>query len=182
MSSVPDGRAANQPFFVQTLTPPMGASLPGARQHLLDPLAGEFRLRTCERSSLESFFFCSGVAAARRDRRNGSPRSRTSARYASAGIAAGARRDLGREQRGRDAVLVGAPGAAVESAERSARAFLAAEAQAPDSRPATNHLKPTGTSYSAAPSRAATRSIMALLTMVLPTPAAWPSTRRCRNK
>jgi len=30
MSSVPEGRAANQRLFVPTLTPPMGASLPGA--------------------------------------------------------------------------------------------------------------------------------------------------------
>ena len=42
----------------------------------------------------------------------------------------------------------------------------------PSSRPGTNHLKPTGTSTSRRPSSAATRSIMPLLTSVLPTPAA----------
>jgi hypothetical protein len=30
MSSVPEGRAANQPLAVLTLMPPMGAPLPGA--------------------------------------------------------------------------------------------------------------------------------------------------------
>ncbi len=30
MSSVPLGRAANQPLFATTFTPPIGASLPGA--------------------------------------------------------------------------------------------------------------------------------------------------------
>ncbi|KAF5046487.1 hypothetical protein DSECCO2_470260 [anaerobic digester metagenome] len=30
MSSVPEGRAANQPFCVTTLRPPMAAPLPGA--------------------------------------------------------------------------------------------------------------------------------------------------------
>ena len=41
--------------------------------------------------------------------------------------------------------------------------------RSPDLSPATNHLNPTGTSYSERPSRAATRSIKALETMVLPT-------------
>ena len=44
----------------------------------------------------------------------------------------------------------------------------------PSSRPSTNHLKPTGVSTSLRPSFAATRSMIPLLTMVLPTalPAA----------
>jgi len=29
--SVPDGRAATQPLYVETFSPPIGASLPGAR-------------------------------------------------------------------------------------------------------------------------------------------------------
>ena len=37
--------------------------------------------------------------------------------------------------------------------------------------PSTNHLNPTGTSRSGRPSRATTRSIMLLLTSVLPIPA-----------
>ena len=59
---------------------------------------------------------------------------------------------------------------AVAAQERRARALLAAEAErCRRSSPSTNHLKPTGTSYSARPSFAATRSIMLLLTTVLPT-------------
>ena len=42
----------------------------------------------------------------------------------------------------------------------------------PSSRPGTNHLNPTGTSTSRRPSRAATRSMSADDTSVLPTPAA----------
>src|SRR5580704_7456782 len=44
-----------------------------------------------------------------------------------AGIAAAAGRDLGGEQCGHDAVLVGAPGAPVPPQERGARALFAAE-------------------------------------------------------
>ena len=54
--------------------------------------------------------------------------------------------------------------------------------KSPESSPATNHLNPTGTSYKRRPSRAATRSIMAVLTMVLPTPADGFHSGRCRNK
>ena len=38
--------------------------------------------------------------------------------------------------------------------------------------PSTNHLNPTGTATSGRPSRATTRSIMLLLTTVLPIPAS----------
>ena len=43
--------------------------------------------------------------------------------------------------------------------------------QEPSKSPATNHLKPTGTSESRRPSFCTTRSIMPLLTSVLPTAA-----------
>jgi hypothetical protein len=44
MSSVPEGRAANQPFLDMTLTPPMAASLPGARVSTsIDGFAGDLR-------------------------------------------------------------------------------------------------------------------------------------------
>ena len=54
MSSVPDGRAANQPLAAITLMPPIGASLPGARSSTrLDRLAGELRRRViCSRRQL----------------------------------------------------------------------------------------------------------------------------------
>src|SRR5208282_595617 len=54
--------------------------------------------------------------------------------------------------------------------------------RSPDRSPSTNHLNPTGTSYSRRLSRAATRSINALLTMVLPTPAAAFHDGRFRNR
>src|SRR5207247_2520906 len=52
----------------------------------------------------------------------------------------------------------------------------------PSSRPATNHLKPTGTSTRRRLRSAATRSMIALLTSVLPTPVPaghvrWPPKR-----
>ena len=51
----------------------------------------------------------------------------------------------------------------------------------PSSRPSTNHLKPTGTSTRGRASRAATRSIMLLLTTVFPTPASARQPDRCPN-
>src|SRR6266850_58975 len=52
----------------------------------------------------------------------------------------------------------------------------------PSMSPLTNHLKPTGTSYKVRPSLKATRSIMALLTAVLPTAASARQRGRWRNK
>ena len=52
----------------------------------------------------------------------------------------------------------------------------------PSNRPSANHLKPTGTSQSLRPSRAVTRSIMALLTTVLPTAASAFQPGRFRNR
>jgi hypothetical protein len=43
MSSVPDGRAANQLFAVTTLMPPIGASLPGARSSTPSIFASQLR-------------------------------------------------------------------------------------------------------------------------------------------
>ena len=63
MSSVPDGRAANHPWAVTTLTPPIATLLPGARvtearmglpaSSLAVIISGE---------SLARAAFCSGVA------------------------------------------------------------------------------------------------------------------------
>ena len=64
-------------------------------------------------------------------------------------------------------------GAAVVAEEARAGALLAAERQrCRRAGPATNHLKPTGTSSSRRPSPATTRSMMLLDTIVLPTPAS----------
>ena len=90
---------------------------------------------------------------------------------ACSGIDAERRRDLRREQAENDAVLVRGPRRAVDAPERRAGALLAGKADrsARSRRPSTNHLNPTGTSMSRRPSRAVTRSIMPLLTTVLPT-------------
>ena len=65
MSSVPDGRAANQALAVVTFKPPIGALLPGARVSLAT--IGSPAIVSALTASGESFSkraFCSGVAAA----------------------------------------------------------------------------------------------------------------------
>ena len=52
----------------------------------------------------------------------------------------------------------------------------------PSRRPSTNHLKPTGTSYSLRPRLAVTKSIMLLETTVLPTAAPGPQSGRLENR
>jgi hypothetical protein len=52
----------------------------------------------------------------------------------------------------------------------------------PSKRPGTNHLKPTGTSLSRRPSFATTRSIMLLLTTVLPTAELAGQAGRCVSR
>src|SRR5207302_8988610 len=54
--------------------------------------------------------------------------------------------------------------------------------QEPSKRPGTNHLKPTGTSFSRRPSFSTTRSIMLLLTTVLPTAACAGQRGRCESR
>ena len=84
---------------------------------------------TCSGDSAASCFFC-----CRRRRRIDAVGDRA-AEFAGelgvelAGIAAGVRRDLGRQQRRGDAVLVGGPDRAVAAQEGGAGAFFAAEAQ-----------------------------------------------------
>ena len=65
MSSVPEGRAANQPLAATTFRPPMGASLPGAVVSLA--VIGSPASSVAVTASGESFAsraFCSGVAGA----------------------------------------------------------------------------------------------------------------------
>src|SRR5271168_400932 len=52
----------------------------------------------------------------------------------------------------------------------------------PFTRPSTNHLNPTGTSYTLRPMPVETRSIMLLLTTVLPIAAPAGHPVRCRYK
>ena len=69
MCSVPEGRAANQPLRVTTLSPPIGASLPGARVsfEMIGSPASSVAL-TASGESFASRAFCAGVAAASRRR------------------------------------------------------------------------------------------------------------------
>ena len=65
MFSVPDGRAANQPFSVTTFKPPMAASLPGARVSLaVIGSPASVAAVTASGDSFPSRAFCAGVAAA----------------------------------------------------------------------------------------------------------------------
>ena len=62
---MPEGRAANQPFSVTTLSPPIGASLPGAfvsRATIGSPAS--VSAFTASGESLPSAAFCSRVAGA----------------------------------------------------------------------------------------------------------------------
>ena len=86
-------------------------------------------------------------------------------------VLAGARGDLGGQQVHDRAVLVGGPDGAVAAQEAGPGALLAAEAERAVEQPGANHLKPTGTSASVRPRLRTTRSIMLLLTSVLPTAA-----------
>jgi hypothetical protein len=52
----------------------------------------------------------------------------------------------------------------------------------PSNNPGANHLNPTGTSQTARPSAATTRSIRLLETNVLPTAAAADQRGRCRSR
>ena len=65
MSSVPDGRAANQPLAVVTLSPPIGAPLPGAAVSFAvigSPASSD--AATSSGDSSASRAFCSRVAGA----------------------------------------------------------------------------------------------------------------------
>ena len=156
MSSVPEGRAANQPLGAQTLTPPMGALLPGAcSEHLIDAFAGEFgaaNLRAIE--SWRASFSAPEWRGASMRSANGSPRSSASVRYASPGSrpvravisaesSAGVMPSLSVLQAPPSIRLNDAPALSSPPNPRS-----------PDRSPATNHLNPTGTSYSRRSSRA----------------------------
>ena len=148
MSSVPDGRAANQPCSATTFTPPIAASLPGRlRQHRLDRLARELGGGDVLGLEREQLLLALGVD--RRVRRACRP-ARRSARSA--------RR---RRRPGRAPVLavISAASSAsrmpslsvdhgVPSRRRNDAPALSSppKPSEPSIRPSTNHLKPTGTS------------------------------------
>ena len=169
MFSVPEGRAANQPLAVTTLRPPIGAPLPGAAVSLAvigspasaqsqPPRATAFPVSPSARASPARRCACSTAC-----------RTRRSVAVVLARVLARARGDLRGEEVRHQPVLIRRPDRAVAPQERRSRAFLAAEAERASISPSTNHLKPTGTSTSRRPSLFTTRSIMLLLTTVLPT-------------
>ena len=62
---MPEGLAANQPLVVTTLSPPMGALLPGARVNLaMMGSPAKLDSLTDSGESCCSLVFCSGVAGA----------------------------------------------------------------------------------------------------------------------
>ncbi|MNY28161.1 hypothetical protein D3C86_1621170 [compost metagenome] len=183
MSSVPDGRAANQPPSLITLIPPSAAPLPGALSStrvMVSP--ANWVLRTCSGESWLRAFFCSGVAGASTRSATISPNSSVRPRYSSPG------------SRPRLAVISAAskastmPSLSVVQTLPSRRRKVApalsspAKPSEPSNRPPANHLKPTGTSCRGRPRRALTRSIMLLLTRVLPTAAVALHCGRCWNR
>ncbi len=83
---MPEGRAANQPLAVITLSPPMGAPLPGARVSV--PVIGSparVEAVTISGDSLPSRAFSAGVAGASMRVYQGVPSRSASPRYSSPG-------------------------------------------------------------------------------------------------
>ena len=71
---MPDGRAANQPFSLATLSPPMAAPLPGAAVSVAVIFSPASSVAvTCDGDSLASTAFCSRVAGASTRAYDGSP-------------------------------------------------------------------------------------------------------------
>ena len=96
MDSVPEGRAANQPFSVTT-RPPMAASLPGPWSAATDGNTRRMEASTSAGSSLESTAFWALLAGRRCD---GSWAAESaSSVIVGLGILAGHRQDLGGQQR-----------------------------------------------------------------------------------
>ena len=154
-----------------TFIPPMAAPLPGAPVRIARTVRPPALVAsTCSGESCLKPLFCSG-SPARRSARNG-VRIRGSARVEFAGIRAGDRRDLRRQQAQDHAVLVRGPHRAVAAQKRRACAFLAAEAERAVEQPVDEPFESDRDFDEAAAQPRATRSIMPLLTTVLPTAAA----------
>ena len=150
MFSVPEGRAANQPFEATTLSPPIGASLAGARVSLamIGSPARSGSLDVGWIELLRAALFCSGVAGGIDARVEGRAELGGELLVMLTRVLAGAGEDLRGEQVEDRAVLVGRPDGAVATKEAGAGALLAAEAERAVEQPGANHLKPTGTSAS----------------------------------
>ena len=179
-SSVPDGRAANHAFFVVTLRPPMDAPLPGAsvRRPVISSPA-RVVAATCSGRSLASAAFCSRDAGAstrayqERPKRSTSPPCSCDGEWPVRAMISAASRAS------RMPSL-----SVVHTVPSWRRKDAPADSSPPNptdpsSRPGTNHLKPTGTSRSRRPWCAATRSMSAEETRVLPTAASGDQPSRC---
>ena len=131
MSSVPDGRAANQPLAAMTFRPSIGALFSGARvSRAEDRLARERRRgHRFGRQLLQLRFLLR-----RRRRVDARVVRRAVLRFERAvvlaGILAGSRGDLSRQQRQNQAILVRRPDRAIPPQEARAGALFAAKANA----------------------------------------------------
>ena len=183
MSSVPEGRAANQPPFDTTLIPPIGALLPGALSMMFSMASPARSSRAIlSGESFASIFFCWTVAGASTRSANIAPDSFASDAYNSAG------------SRPRRAVISAESSAGtmpslsvvqtLPSRRRKDAPALSSppKPSEPSNRPSANHLKPTGTSNNVRPSLLATRSSMDVLTTVLPMPALRFHSSRLANR
>ena len=180
---MPEGRAANHACCVTTLSPPIGASLPGALvsvARMVSPASTVTGTSSGER--VFSFAFCSAVAGASMRAYAGSPCRATRSRYRSDGdwpvtamISAASRHSSSPSL----SVDHGLPSNCTKDAPADSSP---PNTPVPVSRPGTNHLKPTGTSTSSRPRSPATRSIIEELTRVLPTPALWGHCSRWRYR
>ena len=143
MSSVPEGRAANQPLAAIDLDAADRARRCPARLTSTCAIGSPASSLAPSASgdSAASRCFCSALAGASTRSLNGRPSAVGELVVGSAGIAAGARGDLAGEQRRDDAVLVGRPDAAVAAQERGAGALLAAEAERAVEQPVDEPLE-----------------------------------------
>src|SRR3712207_4132609 len=176
---MPDGRAATQAFSVVTLSPPMAASLPGARVILA--VIGSPASSVAVTSSGESFpsaAFCSRVAGASMRAQADSPyRAVSSACSWDGELPVTAWISLASSASRMPSLSV------VHTPPSRRRNDAPADSSPPkptdpSSRPGTNHLKPTGTSTSCRPSPPTTRSIRDDDTSVLPTATSAPHSGR----
>ena len=154
MSSVPLGRAANQPLSADDLhAAERRVVARRARQHGLDRLARQLGGGDVVRLEPEQLLLAGGV-----DRRIGAPVGRRAEALGQlvvggTGVASGLGRDLRRQQREQDAVLVGRPRPAVAAQEGGARALLAAEAQRTVDQPVDEPFEADGHLDHAPPER-----------------------------
>ncbi len=178
------GRAGGEPAVRgDHLQPPDGGAVPGRDgEHLHDRLARQRIRRHLRRGQARQKLLLLPV------RRRVDPFVRGRAellrqlRVQLAGVAAGARRHLGRQKPEDQAVLVRAPCRAVHLQERRPGALLPAEAEVAGQKPRDEPLEPDGDLDQPPAETGRHPSIIPLLTTVLPTPASARHPVRLRNR